>query len=234
MENILKILPNEPGVYIYKDANDTVIYVGKARNLKKRVRSYFHSGDLNLKTRTLVSNISDINYIVTANELEALLLENNLIKKFKPKYNILLKDDKGYPYLKINTKESFPKLELARKMEFDGAQYFGPYHGAGSAKAIADIATEVFPLKTCNYDFVKQKNVRPCLKYHIDRCPAPCVSPDREKYRKNVDGIISFLKGNNTSVLDAIRTKMERASEKLEFELAAELRDKIKELEKLL
>ncbi len=234
MENILKTLPNEPGVYLYKDANDTVIYVGKARNLKNRVRSYFHSSDLNLKTRTLVSNIKNINYIVTANELEALLLENNLIKKYKPKYNILLKDDKGYPYLKINTKESFPKLELARKLQFDGAQYFGPYHGAGSAKAIADIATEVFPLKTCNYDFTKQKNVRPCLKYHIDRCPAPCVSHDREKYKKNVDGIISFLKGNNTAVLDAIRAKMERASEKLEFELAAELRDKLIKADEIL
>ncbi len=234
MENILKTLPNEPGVYIYKDANDTVIYVGKARNLKNRVRSYFHSNDLNLKTRTLVSNIKNINYIVTANELEALLLENNLIKKHKPKYNILLKDDKGYPYLKINTKESFPKLELARKLQFDGAQYFGPYHGAGSAKAIADIALEVFPLKTCNYDFTKQKNIRPCLKYHIDRCPAPCVSPDREKYRKNVDGIISFLKGNQTKVLDAIRKKMEKASEKLEFELAAELRDKLKKADEIL
>lgn len=234
MENILKTLPNEPGVYIYKDANDTVIYVGKARNLKNRVRSYFHSNDLNFKTRTLVSNIRNIHYIVTSNELEALLLENNLIKKYKPKYNILLKDDKGYPYLKINTKESFPKLELARKLQFDGAQYFGPYHGAGSAKTIADIAMEVFPLKTCNYDFTKQKNVRPCLKYHIDRCPAPCVSPDKEKYKKNVDGIISFLKGNQNEVLDAIRNKMEKASEKLEFELAAELRDKLKKADEIL
>ncbi len=234
MENFLKILPNEPGVYIYKDANGTVIYVGKARNLKNRVRSYFHSNDLNLKTRTLVSNISDINYVVTANELEALLLENNLIKKYKPKYNILLKDDKGYPYLKINTKESFPNLELARKMEFDGAQYFGPYYGAGSAKAIMDIALEVFPLKTCNYDFTKQRSVRPCLKYHIDRCPAPCVAPDKKRYKENVDGIISFLKGNQTEVLDKIRQKMERASEKLEFELAAELRDKLKKADEIL
>ena len=234
MENILKTLPNEPGVYLYKDANDTVIYVGKARNLKNRVRSYFHSNDLNLKTRTLVSNIKNINYIVTANELEALLLENNLIKKYKPKYNILLKDDKGYPYLKINTKESFPKLELARKLEFDGAQYFGPYHCAGSAKAIADIALEVFPLKTCNYDFTKQKNVRPCLKYHINRCPAPCVTPDGEKYKRNVDGIISFLKGNQKDVLEIIRKKMEIAAEKLEFELAAELRDRLKKADEIL
>lgn len=234
MENVLKTLPNESGVYIYKDANDTVIYVGKARNLKNRVRSYFHSNDLNLKTRTLVSNIANINYIVTANELEALLLENNLIKKYKPKYNILLKDDKGYPYLKINTKESFPKLELARKLEFDGAQYFGPYHGAGSAKTIADIALDVFPLKTCNYDFTKQKNIRPCLKYHINRCPAPCVLPDRVKYKENVDGIISFLKGNQKDVLNVIRAKMESAAEKLEFELAAELRDKLKKADEIL
>ncbi len=227
INEILKKLPSESGVYIYKDANGTVIYVGKAKSLKNRVRSYFHSSDLNYKTRTLVSNIADINYIVTANELEALLLENNLIKKHKPKYNILLKDDKGYPYLRINPNEAFPKLELARKIKYDGALYFGPYHGATSAKVIQDIITEVYPLKTCNYDLTKQKNIRPCLKYHIDRCTGPCVNKDKELYKKNVDGVISFLKGNQTAVLDTIKNKMEKASEKLEFELAAELRDKL-------
>jgi excinuclease ABC subunit C len=233
-DDILKKLPNESGVYIYKDTNDTVIYVGKAKNLKNRVRSYFHSNDLNYKTRMLVSAIADINYIVTANELEALLLENNLIKKHKPKYNILLKDDKGYPYLRIDPKSSFPMLELARKMTFDGALYFGPYHGAGSAKAISEIATEVFPLKTCSYDLIKNRNIRPCLKYHINRCPAPCVNHDRALYKKNVDGIISFLKGNQNIVLDTIRQKMESASEKLEFEHAAELRDKLFKTEEIL
>ena len=148
LQAILKSLPAEPGVYLYKDANDTVIYVGKARILKNRVRSYFHSSDLNTKTKQLVSNIADIQYIVTGNELEALLLENNLIKQYKPKYNILLKDDKGYPYLRIDPAEAFPKLELARRMQFDGALYFGPYHGGGSARAIADIALELYPLRT--------------------------------------------------------------------------------------
>ena len=145
---ILKNLPAEPGVYLYKDANDTVIYVGKARVLKNRVRSYFHSSELNAKTKQLVSNIADIQYIVTGNELEALLLENNLIKQYKPKYNILLKDDKGYPYLRIDPAEAFPKLELARRMKFDGALYFGPYHGGGSARTIADIALELYPLRS--------------------------------------------------------------------------------------
>lgn len=227
ISQILKKLPGESGVYIYKDANGTVIYVGKAKSLKNRVRSYFYSTDLNYKTRTLVSNIHDINYIVTANELEALLLENNLIKKYKPKYNILLKDDKGYPYLRINPNEAFPKLELARKIKYDGALYFGPYHGATSAKVIQDIATEVYPLKTCNYDIIKQKNIRPCLKYYIDRCPAPCVNRDKALYKKYVDGVISFLKGNQTAVLEKIKSKMEKASEKLDFELAAQLRDKL-------
>ena len=228
----MKKLPNEPGVYIYSDANGTVIYVGKARILKNRVRSYFHSNDLNAKTKKLVSNIADIKYIVTANELEALLLENNLIKKYKPKYNILLKDDKGYPYLRIDPRQAYPKLELARKMTFDGALYFGPYHGAGSANAIADIALELYPLRTCNYDF--SKKVRPCLKYHISRCPAPCANECKQEYRKNVKGVIDFLKGNQNEALDAVRQKMEQAAERLDFELAAQIRDKIKKAAEML
>lgn len=231
---ILKNLPAEPGVYLYKDANDTVIYVGKARVLKNRVRSYFHFSELNAKTKQLVSNIADIQYIVTGNELEALLLENNLIKQYKPKYNILLKDDKGYPYLRIDPAEAFPKLELARRMKFDGALYFGPYHGGGSARTIADIALELYPLRTCNYDFTKSTKIRPCLKYHIGRCPAPCVERDNEQYRQNVDRIIDFLKGNQNNALDALKEKMERAAANLEFELAAEIRDKLKRADEIL
>lgn len=231
---ILKNLPAEPGVYLYKDANDTIIYVGKARVLKNRVRSYFHSSELNAKTKQLVSNIADIQYIVTGNELEALLLENNLIKQYKPKYNILLKDDKGYPYLRIDPAEAFPKLELARRMKFDGALYFGPYHGGGSARTIADIALELYPLRTCNYDFTKSTKIRPCLKYHIGRCPAPCVERDNEQYRQNVDRIIDFLKGNQNNALDALKEKMERAAANLEFELAAEIRDKLKRADEIL
>ena len=231
---ILKNLPAEPGVYLYKDANDTVIYVGKARVLKNRVISYFHSSELTAKTKHLVSNIADIQYIVTGNELEALLLENNLIKQYKPKYNILLKDDKGYPYLRIDPAEAFPKLELARRMKFDGALYFGPYHGGGSARTIADIALELYPLRTCNYDFTKSTKIRPCLKYHIGRCPAPCVERDNEQYRQNVDRIIDFLKGNQNNALDALKEKMERAAANLEFELAAEIRDKLKRADEIL
>lgn len=234
VQTVLKTLPEEPGVYLYRDANGTVIYVGKARVLKNRVRSYFHSSDLNAKTRQLVSVIADIEYIVTGNELEALLLENNLIKKYKPKYNILLKDDKGYPYLRIDPHEDFPRLELARRMAFDGAQYFGPYHGAGSARAIADIALELYPLRTCNHDFSKKTNVRPCLKYHIARCPGPCVNKDRTVYHENVKKVIEFLKGDQSDALDAVRAKMEAAAERLEFEYAAELRDKIKKADEIL
>ncbi len=232
INEILKKLPQEPGVYIYKDTNGTVIYVGKARILKNRVRSYFHSSDLNTKTKQLVSNIADINYIVTGNELEALLLENNLIKKYKPKYNILLKDDKGYPYLRIDVRESYPKLEIARKMAFDGAMYFGPYHGGGSAKAIKDIALDVYPLRSCSY--TNFANVRPCLKYHIGKCPAPCAKDCVSEYRKNVQKVVEFLKGNQKEALDIIYGKMQDASEKLEFELAAELRDKLKKADEIL
>ena len=234
IKEILKKLPNESGVYIYKDANGTVIYVGKAKSLKNRVRSYFNSTEQNYKTRVLISNIADINYIVTANELEALLLENNLIKKYKPKYNILLKDDKGYPYLRINPKTSFPKLELARKIKYDGALYFGPYHGATSARIIQDIATEIYPLRTCSYDLNKRKNIKPCLKYHINRCPAPCINKDINLYKKNANGIISFLKGNDSNVQDILKDKMLKASENLEFERAAELRDKIVTINEIL
>lgn len=231
-ENILSQLPNESGVYIYKDANGTVIYVGKARILKNRVRSYFHSNNQNAKTKRLVENIADISYIVTSTEFEALLLENNLIKKYKPKYNILLKDDKGYPYLRIDPREPYPKLELARKMAFDGAQYFGPYHGGSSAKIIAEAATSLYPLRTCNYSSFE--NVRPCLKYHIGKCPAPCVNDCKSEYRKNTENVISFLKGEDTLVLNGLRKKMEEYSDKLEFEKAAEIRDKIKRTEEIL
>ena len=234
IKEILKKLPNESGVYIYKDANGTVIYVGKAKSLKNRVRSYFSSTEQNYKTRVLVTNIADINYIITTNELEALLLENNLIKKYKPKYNILLKDDKGYPYLRINPKESYPKLELARKIKYDGALYFGPYHGATSARIIQDIATEIYPLRTCSYDLLKRKNIKPCLKYHINCCPAPCINHDAILYKKNVDGIVSFLKGNDGNVYDILKDKMIKASDNLEFERAAELRDKLVTINEIL
>ena len=225
IESTLKTLPNDSGVYIYRDKYDTVIYVGKARNLKNRVRSYFHANDLSEKTKKLVENIADIQYIVTTNELEALLLENNLIKQFKPKYNILLKDDKGYPYLKINLSNSFPRLELARKLTYDGSLYFGPFHGATSARAIADIATEFYPLRSCNFDL--SKNVKPCLKYQIGACPAPCVFKDEKVYQKNINGVISFLKGNQKEITDAFYQKMMIASERQEYELAATYRDKL-------
>lgn len=225
IESTLKTLPNDSGVYIYRDKDDTVIYVGKARNLKNRVRSYFHANDLSEKTKKLVKNIADIQYIVTANELEALLLENNLIKQYKPKYNILLKDDKGYPYLKININSPFPRLELARKLSFDNSLYFGPYHGATSARAIADIATSFYPLRSCKYDL--SKNVKPCLKYQIGACCAPCISKDKKEYQKNVDGVVSFLRGNQQEVIDAFYQKMMSASERQEYELAAKYRDKL-------
>lgn len=232
IQSTLKILPESPGVYIYRDANDAVIYVGKARILKNRVRSYFHTNQQNEKTRQLVAQIRDIQYIVTENEMEALLLENNLIKQYKPKYNILLKDDKGYPYLKLDIQSDFPSLSLARKMEFDKALYFGPYHGATSAKAIAELATEMYPLKTCKGSLSKIK--RPCLKYQIGQCPAPCVFPDKREYAKNVQGVIDFLKGDRKEALNALRKKMLDASARQEYELAAKYRDKLMHASELL
>ena len=235
LANTLKNLPDNAGVYIMKNESDTVIYVGKAKNLKNRVRSYFHSTGLNEKTRQLVSSIYAIEYIVVDSELEALLLENNLIKQHKPKYNILLKDDKGYPYIRIDTKEAFPVITVARKLKFDKALYFGPYLGASIAREIVELVLDIFPLRTCNYDFSHRKtSIRPCLKYHIGKCIGPCAGVTSEQYNEIVSQAAAFLNGKHNEVLNEFKTRMQRASEGLNYEKAAEYRDKIWRIEKVL
>ena len=185
----LKDLPTQSGVYIMKSDSNQILYVGKARNLKNRVNQYF-SGTANKteKTMRLVARIADFEYIITANEIEALVLENNLIKKHKPPYNILLKDDKSYPFVKINVKQDFPKVEVVRKLKNDGAKYFGPYMQGITSKDILQLVESAFCLRSCNHDFSRlPKNHRPCLNYHIKRCLAPCDGRcDKEQYAKQI------------------------------------------------
>ncbi|MGI6229198.1 MAG: GIY-YIG nuclease family protein, partial [Christensenellales bacterium] len=184
----LKNLPEEPGVYLMLDEAGEIIYVGKAKSLKNRVRQYFQfSGNKTAKVQAMVSKIADFRYILTRTEVEALVLESNLIKKHAPKYNILLKDDKNYPFLKLNLKEEFPRLEVVRTLKNDGSKYFGPYMNGISVKDILELIGSAFPLRVCAYDFSKSRPARPCLNYHIGRCLAPCSGKvDAVEYRRAV------------------------------------------------
>lgn len=229
-------LPDSPGVYIMKNRAGDIIYIGKAKVLKNRVRSYFHSPHgHNQKTQALVSNIEDFEYIVTSSEMEALLLENTLIKQHKPFYNILLKDNNGYPYLRLDLSNPYPYLEVARKLKHDKALYFGPYLGAGMARDIQELVNDLFPLRTCKHDLVARKGkIRPCMKYHIGKCLAPCKEDVSEKdYRKVVDEAVALLKGDYHNIIEALRQKMEKASEQWDFERAAQYRDRLAQVEKI-
>lgn len=228
-------LPVSSGVYLMKDASGNIIYVGKAKNLKRRVNSYFIGNDKPIKTANLVANIVDFEYILTASETDAFILENNLIKKYQPHYNILLKDGKNYPYIKINTKQDFPKLEITRKIKNDGAKYFGPYFSGISPQQILKIVSRAFCLRTCNLQLTENsKPKRPCLNYSMGLCSAPCSKQvNKEEYRKHIEEVIKFLKGDTKRVEEILREKLITASEILNFEKAIEIRDEIFALEKL-
>ncbi len=232
----LKDLTQESGVYIMKSASGQILYVGKARNLKKRVNQYFaNSANKTEKTIKLVSHIDDFEYIITANEIEALVLENNLIKKHKPPYNILLKDDKSYPFVRIDIKQAFPRVEVVRKLKNDGAKYFGPYMQGITSKDILELVESAFCLRSCKHDFSKlPKGHRPCLNYHIKRCLAPCAEKcGREEYAKQIDEVVSFLSGNDKKVQSLLQSKMNEAAENEDFELAIFYRKKLEILDKL-
>ncbi|MGN1213152.1 MAG: excinuclease ABC subunit UvrC [Christensenellales bacterium] len=228
-------LPTTSGVYLMKDISGTIIYVGKAKNLKRRVNSYFVGNNKNIKTLNLVDNIVDFDYIVTNSEMDALMLENNLIKKYQPHYNILLKDGKNFPYIKINTKDDFPKLEVTRKVKNDGAKYFGPYFNGISPEQILKIVGRAFSLRTCKSNITeKSKTIRPCLNYSMGLCSAPCAKKvSREQYKNQVEQVIKFLKGDTKDVENILKDKLNLASESLNFEKAIEIRDEIFALEKL-
>lgn len=235
MQTKLKNLPNEPGVYIMYDADGNILYVGKAKILKNRVRQYFHaSTNKTEKVLAMLSHVADFRYIITASEADALSLENTLIKKHTPPYNILLKDDKQYPYIKVDLHSDFPKFVSTRKLSKDRCKYFGPLTQGGS-KAFLDILSTVFPTITCNYNFKKlPKNFRPCLNYHIGKCCAPCVGKiSKQDYRKIVDGAVRFLEGDDDTVKQVLREKMMQASDKMQYEQALTYKRYLQLIEKL-
>lgn len=229
----LKKLPEKPGVYIMKDVNGEIIYVGKAVVLKNRVRQYFQSlSNQTPKVQAMVRRIKEFEYIVTDTELEALILECNLIKKYRPKFNIMLKDDKNYPYIKVTMNEEYPRILMTRKVEKDGAKYFGPYTSAFAVKNTIDLIKKLFPIKSCNKVFTKDgKKQRPCLNYHIYQCLGPCQGDvNKQEYRALMDDICSFLGGKQDEIIKRLEDEMLKASENMEFEKAASLRDKISSL----
>ena len=230
----LKLIPDSPGIYQYFDINDTIIYIGKAKNLKKRVSSYFNKNIEHGKTRVLVKKIVDIKYIVVNTETDALLLESNLIKKYQPRYNILLKDDKSYPWICIK-KERFPRVFITRKLIKDGSDYFGPYTNVKVVYTLLDLFKSLYPLRTCNFDLsaqkVTQKKYKVCLEYHIGNCHAPCIGKEDEAvYKEYISEIKHILKGNVRSVIQDLEQLMQKKAANLQFEQAAEIKEKIASL----
>jgi excinuclease ABC subunit C len=226
LEEKLKEIPSSPGVYLHKDAAGKVIYVGKAKNLRSRVRSYFRARPFDRKTDALVGQIADLEFIITDNEVEALILEATLVKQHKPRYNIKLQDDKSYPHLKLTINEPFPKVVITRRIQKDGALYFGPFLPASLARRTIDLINRTFQLRTCDID-IDGKAPRPCLEYHIKRCLGPCVKGlcTPEQYQEAVRDVRLLLEGRNKELADTLEGRMTEASEDLRYELAAKYRD---------
>jgi excinuclease ABC subunit C len=229
----LRLVPAAPGVYLHKDRNGRVIYVGKARRLNARVRSYFQDPhDRDPKTRALVRNIVDFDYIATDSETDALVLESQLIKEYKPRYNVRLKDDKAYPYLRISLDEPYPRITVVRRIGRDGARYFGPYTEVRAMRETLKFAAGFFQVRTCSLDLPDPSVARPCLDHQIGRCTAPCVDLVSEAgYRDQVRQLVAFLEGRDRRVIEELTARMERLAAELEFEAAAKLRDRIRKLE---
>ncbi len=234
LQSVLNTLPDRPGCYLMKDAAGRILYVGKAVNLRNRVRSYFHAKrGQDAKTRRLVREIADIEWIVVDSELEALILEMNLIKQHRPHYNVRLKDDKQYPYIKIHWNDPFPKVTITRQMQNDGARYFGPYTSAWAVHQTLDVLRRVFPYLTCNRE-ITGRDARACLYYDIKLCLAPCIGAvTQREYRQMIADLEAFLSGHTEPVLARVQREMEQAADQLQFERAAALRDKIKALQSI-
>lgn len=236
LEIKIQNLPQLPGIYQFKDATGKVIYVGKAKNLRNRVRSYFvKSQPPNPKLTALVSKIHDIEVIVTSSEVEALILEANLIKKLKPRYNVNLKDDKSYPYIAI-TNEPFPRVFSTRKIKMDGTRYFGPYTDAYSLKQTLKLIRDVFMVRSCKYyideEVIRKRKIKVCLDYHIKKCGGPCEGlVSKEEYNKMIEQVVQLINGKIDALVKSLKEQMEKLANELRFEEAAILRDKIKALE---
>lgn len=228
-------LPDTPGVYLWKGADGTVLYVGKANRLRQRVRSYFASdhGE-NLKTRLLVEQIADVDTIVVPSETHALILESNLIKEHRPRFNVLLRDDKSYPYIKVTLQEPFPRVFVTRRLLSDGGRYFGPYTDVSAMRRALDVVKRIFTVRSCRYDMPLEMPERACLDYHIGRCKAPCVFlQTQDDYRAMIDEVVIFLDGRADEVVRRVKERMAAAAEALDFERAAELRDAIVRLQRM-
>ncbi|WP_018592004.1 excinuclease ABC subunit UvrC [Terrisporobacter glycolicus] len=234
----LKKLPAEPGVYLMKDENDKIIYVGKAVSLKNRVRQYFQSSkNHSSKVKSMVKNIKSFEYIITDSELEALILECNLIKKYRPKYNVLLRDDKTYPYIKVTVNEDFPRVLKVRRVIRDKAKYFGPYTNVEAVNDTLDVIRNIYPIRTCNVDIERaiKNNMRPCLNLHIKRCVGPCTgNVSKEEYNKMIEEILLFLSGKEETLIEILKEKMNKCSMEFNFEEAALYRDKIINLQDMM
>ena len=234
VEQRLLTTPELPGVYLMKDSRGSVLYVGKAAILRNRLRQYFSSStNIPNKTRRMLGHLHDFEYIITESASEALILENTLIKRYKPRYNARLKDDKTYPYLKIDTNEDYPRVYITRRVLKDGADYFGPFATSGTVRKTMDLVKRLFPYRSCTKN-ITGTDARPCLEYYINRCIAPCTGQaSKEDYSKVINQVLMFMNGDTTAVTDDLKTNMNKASEELEFERAAVLRDRIKAVEKV-
>jgi len=237
-ESVLEKIPHLPesaGVYLWRDRDGTVLYVGKAKRLRSRVRSYV-TGDHeeSVKTRALMQQIGGLDTIVVPSEAHALILEANLIKEYKPKYNIALRDDKSYPYIKVTVAEPFPRVWVTRHLVDDGSRYFGPYTDVGAMRRMLNVVKRIFTVRSCNFDMPRQMPERPCLDYYIKRCKAPCIlAQTQAEYRAMIDEVLVFLDGRTQEVARRVRQRMELAAQSLEFERAAELRDALAHLERM-
>lgn len=237
LEYKLKRVPQKPGVYLFKNQDSKILYVGKAKNIRSRLRTHFNSGsDRDLRHKKLMSKVADFEYIITDTETEALILEANLIKEYKPRYNVNLKDDKTYPYIRVTT-EFFPRVFITRKIVKDGSLYFGPYTDVKSVRKLMAAVQRIFPLRTCsrvinNETILKQKH-RVCLNYQIGKCMGPCEGKiSREDYLRNLDQVVKFIKGKNSVLINELKSKMSRCAEQMKFEEAARLRDEIRAIER--
>ncbi len=228
-------LPEGPGVYMWKGRDGTTLYIGKAKRLRSRVRSYFSNDQLeSVKTRHLVGLVADLETIVVPSEAHALILEANLIKEYRPRFNIALRDDKSYPYIKVTVQEPFPRVFVTRRVEDDGASYFGPYTDVGAMRRALNVVKRIFTVRSCNYDMPAQMPERPCLDYYIKRCKAPCIlAQSQHEYRGMIDEVLLFLSGRPDEVVRRVKERMDLASEQLDFERAAELRDVLHHLEQM-
>jgi len=235
LKNIVSNIPLNPGIYMMKNAENKIIYVGKAKSLRKRVRQYFSKSPKTLRIEKMVSQIENIEYIVTDNELEALVLECNYIKENMPKYNVMLKDDKSYPYIKITIKEKYPRIYITRRKLDDKNLYFGPYTDVGAARSAVEAIKEIFPVKRCKTNFEKGTKTKvPCLYYHIGRCLGPCINElSLAEYKEMINQIVMFLNGNSNDIKNIITSDIDKCIDNLEFEKAAKLKSRLDSINRL-